>query len=79
MNTKTRNDIARWLLDRVAQGEREEVGSMDSRDFGADSVVIMRDRDNEFPVWLNGGFCPDFVLVPGMTEGEVRKIVGRDA
>ncbi len=79
MDTRTRNDIARWLLDRVAQGAGEETGSMDSRDFGADSVAIMRDRDDEFPVWLNGGFCPDFILTSGMTEGEVRKFVGRNA
>lgn len=79
MDTRTKNDIARWLVDRVAQGEREEIGSMDSRDFQGCSVIVMKGRDNEFPVWLNGGFCPDFILAPGMTEGEVRKIVGLNA
>ena len=79
MNTRTRNEIARWLLDRVAQGEREEVGSMDSREFDGYFAVIMKDKGNEFPVWLDDVFCPDFTLTPEMTESEVRKIIKMNA
>lgn len=80
MNTETRNEIASWLIDRVAQGANEEVGSMDWKSFNDGQeehrVSIMRDEDDQFPVWMSEcNSCADFTLTPSSTEEEVRKII----
>ena len=75
------NDIALWLLDRVAQGEHEEVGSMDWRDYPGDGetqrVSIMKNEDGEFDVWMSDTPCADFVLTKDSTGEEIRKAVDK--
>lgn len=70
--------IALWLLDRVARGKNEEVGSMASDTFDGLRITIMRDGNDEFPVWIGDVFCPAFTLAPGMAESDVRKLVARN-
>lgn len=70
--------IVLWLLDRVARGKNEEVGSMDSGTFNGYRITIMRDENDEFPVWIGDVFCPKFALTPGMAESDVRKLVARN-
>ncbi len=70
--------IVLWLLDRVAQGKNEEVGSMDSDTFNGLRITIMRAGNDEFPVWIGDVLCPVFTLAPGMTERAVRKLVARN-
>jgi len=71
MNTEVRNEIALWLLDRVAQGEHEEYGSMDWDEFKIDGedvrVTIMKDQYG-FLVWMGETPFADFSLTPHVTE-----------
>jgi len=80
MNTKTRDEIAAWLLDRVAQGASEEVGSMDYDDFNdgqeTHHVCIMRDEGGEFPVWMSAqSFAADFTITSNTTEEELQALI----
>lgn len=78
MNERTRNEIALWLLDRVAQGEHEEEGSMDScefgRGYGRTKVWIMKDSYG-YCVWLGWYAVPDFTLTPKSTENDIRRMI----
>lgn len=84
MNEELRNEIAAWLLDRVAQGAHEEVGSMDYADFqipgdgmGEVHVDIIVEGDGEFPVNIDGSFAPDFTLTTASTEEEIRSLLDK--
>jgi hypothetical protein len=81
MNGKVRNNITNWLLDRVAQGEHEESGSMDWAEFTIDGekirVTIMKDEDEEtgeenFIVTMGDSFAPDFSLTRNVTEEVIK-------
>lgn len=81
MNGKVRNNITNWLLDRVAQGENEESGSMDWAEFTIDGekirVTIMKDEDEEtgeenFIVTMGDSFAPDFSLMRNVTEEVIK-------
>jgi len=77
MNEDIANEIAEWLYDRIEQGRNEEEGSLDSNDFEIGgriiSIMIMRDKDNEFPVWMNEGPSSDFILTNNSTKEEIKK------
>lgn len=80
MNTKTRDEIAAWLLDRVAQGASEEAGSMDWSDFNDGQeehhVCIMVDEDDEFTVWMSErSFAADFTITSNTTDEELKKLI----
>ena len=79
MNTKTRDEIALWLLDRVAVGESEEVGSMDYETFndGQDEfrVTIMKDEGNQYLVWMADYACEDFIIEQNCTEELIRNAI----
>lgn len=77
MNGKVRNNIANWLLDRVAQGANEENGSMDECVFQIDGqkirVIIQKDVDEEtneeiYLVYMGESFAADFSLMQNVTE-----------
>lgn len=80
MNTQTRNEIASWLLDRVAVGANEEVGSMDWGSFNDGQeehrVSIMKDSDDEYQVWMcERDFAHDFTITSETTEEEVERLI----
>lgn len=78
MNGKVRNNITNWLLDRVAQGEHEESGSMDWAEFTIDGekirVTIMKDEEN-FIVTMGDSFAPDFSLMRNVTEEVIKWVL----
>lgn len=78
MNERTRNEIALWLLDRVAQGEHEENGSMDfrtfGRGFGRTEVFIAKDESG-YSVWLGMYAFPDFTLHQETSEELIRSAI----
>ncbi len=80
MNIETRNEIASWLLDRVAQGAHEEVGSMDYDSFNDGQeehrITIMKDEDG-FTVWMGEYGIPDFTLTESSTEEEIRALIDK--
>lgn len=74
MDERTRNEIASWLLDRVAQGEHEEEGSMDYADFGRTRTTIMKDGTG-YIVWLGMYMQPDFTLHQETSEELIRSAI----
>ena len=81
MNGKVRNNITNWLLDRVAQGEHEESGSMDWAEFTIDGqkirVTIMKDVDEDteeenYLVCMDDTGVTDFALMRDCTEEAVK-------
>ena len=74
MNTKKLNEIADWLLDRVAAGQTEENGSMDWADFGKIHTTIMKDESG-FIVWLDEYPIPDFTLTDRSTLNEIKALI----
>lgn len=78
MNGKVRNNITNWLLDRVAQGENEESGSMDWAEFTIDGekirVTIMKGEEN-FIVTMGDSFAPDFSLMRNVTEEVIKWVL----
>lgn len=78
MNGKVRNNITNWLLDRVAQGEHEESGSMDWAEFTIDGekirVTIMKGEEN-FIVTMGDSFAPDFSLMRNVTEEVIKWVL----
>lgn len=49
---KTNKELADWIFDRLAQGQKEEVGSMDSIEMNGHEVVIqvsvIDEKDNHY-------------------------------
>lgn len=78
MNGKVRNNITNWLLDRVAQGEHDESGSMDWAEFTIDGekirVTIMKGEENFF-VTMGDSFAPDFSLMRNVTEEVIKWVL----
>ena len=74
MNSKKMNQIADWLLDRVAAGATEENGSMDWADFGRSHIVIMKDETG-FIVWLGDYPIPDCTLTESMSLDEIKRAI----
>lgn len=54
---KTNKELADWIFDRLAQGQREEVGSMDSIEMNGHEVVIQVDEIDE----NDNHYCDVFV------------------
>ena len=84
MHEKLRNEIAAWLLDRVAAGCSEEAGSMDCNDFqipeegmGEVHVDITAEGNGMFHVNMDGSFAPDFSLTKSSTEDEIRALLDK--
>ena len=84
MHEKLRNEIAAWLLDRVAAGRSEEPGSMDNDYFqipeegmGEVHVEILAGGDGEFHVFMDDSFDPDFTLKTSSTEEEIRSLLDK--
>ncbi len=79
MNTQTRDEIALWLLDRVAQGAHEEVGSMDFDTFSDGQeefrVTIMKDESEKYLVWMMDCACEDFIIEQNCTEELIRNAI----
>ena len=79
MNIKTRNEIASWLLDRVAEGAHEEDGSMDWESFNdgqEEHHVTISKSDGEYLVYMaERNFAPDFILTSASTEEEIQKLI----
>lgn len=74
MNSKKINEIASWLLDRVAAGWSEENGSMDYADFGKMHTTIMKDEAG-FIVWLDDYMLADFTLTERTTLAEIKTLI----
>lgn len=58
---KTNKELADWIYDRLAQGQREEVGSMDSIEMNGHEVVIqvaeIDEKDNHYcDVFVDCGY-----------------------
>ena len=82
MYIQTRNEIASWLIDRVAEGAHEEHGSMDWSSFNDGQeehrITIMKDDEGNFDVWMaERNSVPDFQLTPNSTKEEAQRLIDK--